>query len=51
MFSVLSSIYKLATSLPKSCRNAAEGKGDIELRLREFNDGSCVELKGDFNRS
>ena len=28
-----------------------EGKGDVQLLLREFNDGSCVQLKGDFNRS
>ena len=32
-------------------RNAAERKGDIQLCLRQFNDGSCVELKGDFNTS
>ena len=32
-------------------RNAAEGKEDVQLCLWCFNDGSCVELKGDFNRS
>ena len=31
-------------------RSAAEGKGDVQLCLRLFNDGYCVDLKGDFNR-
>ena len=32
-------------------RNAAEGKRDVQLCLRQFNGSSCVELKGDFKRS
>ena len=33
-----------------SGRNAAEGKGDVQLCLRELNNGLCVEMKAGFTR-